>query len=210
MRRKVFAFAIMLAAAGLTTAADDYRLGPDSQPKDGVPQGEVTKGTWESKVFPGTVRDYWVYVPKQYDGQTPACLMVFQDGGGYQNRTGAWRVPVVFDNLIHAGEMPVTVGVFINPGSRPNAKPGDRPFNRSVEYDTLSDHYAQFLEKEILPEVQKRAKLRADPLSRAICGASSGGICASPSPGSGRTSSARCSAPSAASRTFAAATSTPG
>jgi enterochelin esterase family protein len=177
MRRTVSAWVAVLAVAGASTAADDYRLGPDSQPRDGVPQGEVTKGTWESTIFPGTVRNYWVYVPKQYDGQTPACLMVFQDGGGYQNRTGAWRVPVVFDNLIHAGEMPVTVGVFINPGGRPNARPGSRPFNRSLEYDTLSDHYANFLEKEILPEVGKRVKLRPDPLSRAICGASSGGIC---------------------------------
>jgi enterochelin esterase family protein len=177
MRRTVSAWVAVLAAAGVSAAADDYRLGPDSQPRDGVPQGEVTKGTWESKIFSGTVRDYWVYVPKQYDGTTPACVMVFQDGGGYQNPKGSWRVPVVFDNLIHAGQMPVTVGVFINPGSRPNARPGDRPFNRSFEYDTLSDQYAEFLEKEILPAVGKRVKLRADPLSRAICGASSGGIC---------------------------------
>src|SRR5258705_865038 len=64
-------------------AIDDYKLGPDSQPRDGVPKGEVTKYKWESKVFPGTVRDYWVYVPAQYKSDKPACVMVFQDGAAY-------------------------------------------------------------------------------------------------------------------------------
>jgi enterochelin esterase family protein len=177
MRRAFSAWLALLATATCGTAADDYKLGPDSQPHEGVPQGEVTKHTWTSSIFPGTVRDYWVYVPKQYDGTTPACVMVFQDGEWYQSRTGQWRVPVVFDNLIHRGEMPVTVAIFINPGGRPNAKSGSRPFNRSFEYDTLSDQYASFLEKEILPEVAQKVKLRSDPASRAIGGASSGGIC---------------------------------
>jgi enterochelin esterase family protein len=178
MRRTLAAFPLFLAA-GFAAAADDYKLGPDSQPKPDVPQGEVTKHTWSSQVFPGTVRDYWVYVPKQYkpDGP-PACVMVFQDGGGYQSRTGAWRVPVVFDNLIAAGEMPVTVGLFINPGVIPTTDPKREPRrNRSFEYDTLSDQYATFLEKEMLPELGKRVRLRTDPASRAVCGASSGGIC---------------------------------
>ncbi len=96
--------------------------------------------------------------------------MVFQDGGGYIG-----FVPTVFDNLIAAGEMPVTVGVFINPG----AGPGELGRNqRSVEYDTLSDRYSRFLLEEILPEVEKTVKLRHDPDSRAIAGISSGGICA--------------------------------
>ena len=179
MHRTVWAGVAVLATAGMAAAADDYKPGPDSRPRDDAPRGEVTKHTWASQVFPGTVRDYWVYVPKQYDpAGPPACLMVFQDGGGYQSPTGGWRVPVVFDNLIAAGEMPVTVGVFINPGVVPAAEPG-RPGrqNRSFEYDTLSDQYATFLEREILPEVGKRVKLRTDPASRAICGASSGGIC---------------------------------
>ncbi len=96
--------------------------------------------------------------------------MVFQDGGGY---TGF--VPTVFDNLIAKGDMPVTVAVFINPGSGPGE--GGRG-QRSVEYDTLSDRYARFLLEEILPEVEKTVKLRHDPESRAIAGISSGGICA--------------------------------
>ena len=53
-----------------------------------------------SAIYPGTVRDWWIYVPKQYDGAKPACLMVFQDGGGYVATNGQYRVPVVFDNLI--------------------------------------------------------------------------------------------------------------
>ena len=160
-------------------AADDYKLGPDSQKQAGVPEGKVTKSSWTSEIFPGTVRDYWVYVPAQYDGNEPACLMVFQDGGAYVSPTGQFRVPVVFDNLIHKKEMPVTVGVFINPGVVPPAKTGEKPRqNRSFEYDTLSDQYARFLEKEILPAVAKQVKLRQDLAGRAICGISSGGICA--------------------------------
>src|SRR5687767_2050066 len=66
-----------------------YKLGPDSQRQDGVPQGAVTQHKWEtSKVFPGTTRDYWVYVPKQYDAAKPACVMVFQDGKSYADEKG--------------------------------------------------------------------------------------------------------------------------
>ena len=83
-------------------AADDYKLGPDSMVQEGVPQGAVTKRSWKSeKIYPGTVRDYWVYVPKQYDGSQPANVMVFQDGGGYVNPEGQFRATIVFDNLIH-------------------------------------------------------------------------------------------------------------
>src|SRR5262249_32164762 len=134
-----------------------------------------------------------VYVPAQYDGNTPACVMVFQDGAGYVHVEGSgyvpalekqkakaqYRAPVVFDNLIHKKQMPVTVGIFINPGTFPAADPTAKGrSNRSFEYDTLSDQYARFLEKEILPEVGKTVKLRSDAAGRAICGASSGGICA--------------------------------
>src|SRR5262245_58006890 len=161
-------------------AADDYTYGPDSTRHDGVPTGTVTQFKWnKSKVFENTERDCWVYVPAQYDGKTPACVMVFQDGGNYVSEKGAFRVPIVFDNLIHAKEMPVTVGVFINPGVFPNqGGKGAGRSNRSFEYDTLSPKYAQFLETEILPEVGKTAKLRDDAAARAICGISSGGICA--------------------------------
>jgi enterochelin esterase-like enzyme len=170
----------LLVIATSVPAADDYKLGPDSMPQDGVPKGKVTKYSWnESKVYPGTVRDYWVYVPSQYDAEKPACVMVFQDGGGYVGEMGQFRVPTVFDNLIHKKEMPVTVGIFINPGNVPAGEKGEKARqNRSFEYDTVSDQYATFLEKEILPEVGKTVNLRQDADSRAIGGISSGGICA--------------------------------
>ena len=170
--------------------AESYPVHPDAQRKEGVPQGKVTQmPKWtESKVFPGTERDWWVYVPAQYDGTTPACLMVFQDGSGPVSEKGETRAPVVFDNLIHQKAMPVTIGVFINPGNDPKKNPppkaGEkranpfRPTNRSHEYDTLSGDYARFLLDEILPAVQKQYKITDDPNGRAICGNSSGGIAA--------------------------------
>jgi enterochelin esterase family protein len=154
-----------------------YKLGPDSQRQDGVPQGTLTQHKWEtSKVFPGTTRDYWVYVPKQYEAAKLACVMVFQDGKWYADEKGDYRVPVVFDNLIHKKEMPVTIAIFINPGVFPRDG-GEPRSNRSVEYDTLSDAYARFLVEEILPEVGKTYKLTDNPDGRAIGGISSGGIC---------------------------------
>ena len=105
--------------------------------------------------------------------------MVFQDGGSYHSTNGLFRVPVVFDNLIARQEMPVTIGVFVNPGEVPAAEPGQKPrSNRSFEYDSLGDTYAKFLLNELLPEVAKNYNLTTDPNLRAICGASSGGICA--------------------------------
>ena len=156
-----------------------YGLGRDSEAAPGVPRGTVTRHTWASTIYPGTTRDYWVYVPKQYDPATPAAVMVFQDGEGYVRENGRWRVPVVFDNLIHRGEMPVTIGVFVNPGVVPPAREGALPrFNRSVEYDDVGDRYARFLIDEILPEVGRTYNLTRDPNLRAIGGASSGAIAA--------------------------------
>lgn len=168
---------------------DQYVLGPDSQPQPGVPQGRIIEFEMAtSRTYPGFQRKWWVYIPAQYDGKTPAALMVFQDGGNYVKRDGQWRVPVVFDNLIHRKEMPVTVGVFINPGDQP-LKPGEPPrkrpdgrpappLNRSVEYDSLGPAYATFLIDEVLPEVRQHVQISDDPEQRAICGSSSGGICA--------------------------------
>jgi enterochelin esterase-like enzyme len=161
-------------------SADDYQLGPDSMPKDGVPRG-VVKGPfrWESKIFPGTVRDYWIYLPAQYDSAKPAALMIFQDGGGYVSLTGSFRVPTVFDNLIAAREMPVTIGVFINPGSVPAGEPGKQArSNRSFEYDSLGDQYVRFLLDEFIPGAMKDYSITPNREGWAICGISSGGICA--------------------------------
>jgi len=156
----------------------DLPLSPDSERRPGVPEGKIEKFTWTSRIFPGTVRDYWVYVPAQYKPDAPAAVMVFQDGGGFVNDKGRFRVPIVFDNLIHAGDMPVTIAILINPGTLPaldsTAKPRD---NRSYEYDSLGDRYARFLIEEILPEVGKRWNLTSDPNLRALAGNTSGGIC---------------------------------
>ena len=170
-------FAVLMLAA----QDEPYKRPPESERVDGVPQGKITHGTWKSTIFEGTIREYWVYVPAQYDGKTPAAVMVFQDGHSYVAEKGGFRVPVVFDNLIAKGEMPVTVGIFLNPGHKSETlpKPGwEQKDNRSVEYDTLSDRYARFVIEEILPEVGKTVKLTEDPEGRAICGISSGGICA--------------------------------
>lgn len=180
--RACLSFAVLVFFSVVTSEcsiAEDYQLGPDSERQADVPQGKVTQHQWESKIFPGTRRDYWVYVPQQFDGKTPACVMVFQDGQAYLNDKGQFRSTVVFDNLIHRKEMPITVGIFINPGVIPAADESAKPRqNRSFEYDTLSDQYARFLLEEILPEVGKTIPLTDDPERRALCGISSGGICA--------------------------------
>ena len=155
---------------------------PLAVPRDDVPKGRIERmPPFESKVFPGTVRDWAIYVPAQARPDVPAAVMVFQDGHGYLKPDGQWRVPVVFDNLIAAGTMPPTVAVFIDPGHEQAKEKPKTPWknsNRSFEYDSLGDRYARFLLEEILPEVAKKQPLAADPAQRAICGASSGGICA--------------------------------
>ena len=171
---------VLLAAAGGVRAADEFKATPYHEVQAGVPAGTVTKYTnWVSQVFTNTVRDWWVYVPAQYRAEKPACVMVFQDGHDYVNVKGNWRVPVVFDNLIAKGEMPVTIAILINPGHSGKSvlTNGWRADNRSYEYDSLGDRYARFLIEEILPEVGKKYALTTDPAGRAICGASSGGIC---------------------------------
>lgn len=169
-----------LALSSVAFAADDYPLGPDSQRQDGVPQGTVTAHQWkESQIYPGTERNYWIYVPAQYDKAKPAAVMVFQDGESYLKEDGPFRSTIVTDNLIHKQEMPVTIGIFINPGVVPASAPEAKPRrNRSYEYDRLGDEYARFLLEEILPHVGQSYSLTDNPDERGICGISSGGICA--------------------------------
>ncbi len=164
----------------------DYALGADSQVQEGVPKGTLTKHVWDnSQIYPGTTRDYWVYAPAQYDASKPACVMVFQDGWTYADPDGLVRAPVVFDNLIHKGDMPVTIGIFIYPGKESEEFENDPRSHyekypesqRAAEYDVLSDRYARFLLEEILPEVGREYNLSENPDERAICGGSSGGIC---------------------------------
>src|SRR3954470_2536772 len=142
MKLTAFALGIIISAALVSAAPTDdvYQLGPDSAPHPGVPQGKVAGplSLESKKVWPNTSRNYWVYVPAQYDGKTPACLMVFQDGHAFVNPKGDYRIPFVFDNLIYRREMPVTIAVFINPGHGPNGQEatdrewGDRTNNRGV------------------------------------------------------------------------------
>ena len=173
----------LLAAPLIAFAADEFKPTPDHSENPNVPHGTVTPmPAWESKLFPGTTRDWWIYIPAQYQPDGSAAVMVFQDGRGYQDLKGHWRVPTVFDNLIARGDMPPTVAVFINPGNDPAKNPPvpgkpSKATNRSFEYDSLGDRYARFLLEEILPEVERKWPLTKDPEKRAICGASSGGIC---------------------------------
>lgn len=166
---------------GGTLRVEFFPLGPDSLPQAGVPAGKlIQQPAWKSRIYPGTVRDWWIYVPAQYDPNgAGAAVMVFQDGQGYAKGDG--NACTVFDNLIQQRKMPVTIGVFVNPGvfADPPPRPGQRPrSNRSNEYDTCTPTYAEFLEKEILAEVAKEYKLKPGPQDHAICGASSGGSCA--------------------------------
>jgi gluconolactonase len=158
-----------------------YTVDSASVEHAGVPKGEVLKFTFDnSKIFPGTWREYWIYVPAQYKPDKPACIYINQDGI-------QWKAPTVFDNLIHNKEMPITIGVFITPG-RVMADSGtsaQNRFNRSFEYDGLGDAYARFILNEILPDIEtkKTSDGRAIRLSkngndRAIGGSSSGAVCA--------------------------------
>ena len=177
---------VFVLAAACTTAwggDDQYQLGELSKRQPDVPRGQITERARRSEVFPDTIRRYWIYVPAQYDATKPTAVMVFQDGHAYVDREGQFRVPIVLDNLIHRGEIPVMIGIFIDPGHKKDElpdKPGwrPRPENRSFEYDTLSDQYARFVLDEILAETGKHLNLTVDPEQRAICGISSGGICA--------------------------------
>lgn len=143
-------------------------------------KGALTKHQFSaSKIFPGTQRDYWVYVPEEYDATKAASLMIFQDGRGFVANPGkVGYAPDVFDQLIAAGEMPVTIGLFINPGVVPAANKDAQPrFNRSLEYDGMGPDYANFLIEEMIP-LLKDYNISQNPDDRGLCGASSGAIAA--------------------------------
>ncbi|HEY5078358.1 MAG TPA: alpha/beta hydrolase-fold protein [Opitutaceae bacterium] len=184
----------LLAAAALcaarcpaapVTTDNVYLRGPDSEQHEGVPQGKVTN--WEqlpSQAYPGTLHDFCVYVPAQYDPAIPASLMILQDGQAWVRLTGDLRAPWVFDNLIYRREVPVTIVVFINPGRKPDQPVatqsdwGDKTTNRPQEYNAVDDKYAHVIVDELLPLLYQRYNLSKNPNDHAIGGASSGAIAA--------------------------------
>jgi enterochelin esterase family protein len=171
--------------AKAATINDVYLLGPDSEVHPGVPQGKVT--AWEklpSHAYPGTLHDFCVYVPAQYNPATPASLMIFQDGQAWLRPTGDIRAAYVFDNLTYRREIPVTIVVFINPGRTPEQPEatandwGDHSSNRPQEYNALDDKYAKVVTDELMPVLYQRYNISKNPDDHAIGGASSGAIAA--------------------------------
>jgi enterochelin esterase family protein len=164
---------------------DFYKLGPDSLPQEGVPKGEINgPHVLPCEVFPGTQHTYWVYVPAQYNSAVPASLMIFQDGQAMKNPDGPLRAQNVMDNLIFRREVPVMIGVFINPGRTPDQPEptpsdwGDRSTNRPTEYNSLDDRYARVIVDELLPVLNEEYNIAEEPQRRGIGGVSSGAIAA--------------------------------
>lgn len=150
-----------------------YAHGPDSVLHDHVPAGRTTSFAWDaSHLYPGTTRTVWVHTPAVCDPSRPARLMVFLDGWWYLDPEGEVRGGVVLDNLIHQGDLPPTLGVFVDAGTHDDPL---RSKNRNVEYDAFDDRYVTFLLEEILPQVATRAVFSDDPEDWGICGGSSGG-----------------------------------
>ena len=176
-----------------------------------MPKGETLKFSFDnSKIFPGTAREYWVYIPAQYTPDKPACVYIGQDGIQLQ-------APTVFDNLIHKKEMPVTIGVFVMHGKvkAANADSALDRFNRSFEYDGLGDNYARFLLEELLPDVETKETSDGRPIRLSHSGndlRSAGNPVEpsppSPPPGNARLNSAACSVALAPMWAFAADTFT--
>jgi len=181
------AFPLLALAQTPTTPEPNiyYRPSPDSAVMEGVPKGGL-KGpfTLPSEAYPGTQHNYWVYVPAQYDPAVAASLMIFNDGQAFWAMDGDIRAQVVMDNLIYRRELPVMIGVFINPGRRPdqpepNLKEwGDRTTNRPTEYNVLDDKYARVIVDELMPVLYKDYNISRDPERHGIGGTSSGAIAA--------------------------------
>ena len=192
---KLHAFYYTVNGAKFGGKLDVPAFTPLSYLQSGVPSGTLSeKITHTSKIYDGMKSEYWVYAPAQYKADTPAALMVFQDGGGYIHRDGNNPTLNVIDNLIAQKKIPVMIAVFINPGDIMDS-PDTPTFQfvkaysdkwqrtlkdsmRSTLYDTVSDRYVRFLRDEILVDVSAKYNLRKDSYSHAITGLSSGGICA--------------------------------
>ncbi len=157
---------------------EQYPLGPDSKPQPGVPAGKSFQFSLDdSRFFPGTDRVIDVYVPAQYKADKPACVWVELDGLSQSTH-------IVFDNLIHRNEVPVTIAIGLHSGTTSSRDASQNPrFNRSFEFDSLTGVLARFILEELLPEVEKRKTpdglpilLSSDPNDRGMTGGSTGGI----------------------------------
>ena len=163
---------------------EDAQYNPcaEAHPGADVPRGEVRQFPgWDgSRIFADTVRDVAIYLPRQLADASEPNVIVFNDGLAYADLEGAVRAPLVLDSLIHAGDIPPTVGVFVMPGQRADMDDQAATGQRSFEYDSLTDAYVRFAKTELLPFVEAEIgrKLSADPARRMIVGISSGGICA--------------------------------
>lgn len=173
---KPILFSLLLLSAAAALPAQDYTLGPDSQPQDGVPKGTVTKFVLPpGKAYPGTPHNCAVYVPAQYDASKPTPFMIFLDGSGALG--SGVRVPVVFDNLIAKHDLPPMIGIFIDPGILPVVSDADQNrYNRIYEYDSLTPRFANFLIDELIPAVAKEYSLSKNPDDRGLYGVSTGAV----------------------------------
>lgn len=184
-----------------------FPLGPEHTRGDGIPVGSLMKRRLpDSKVYPDTSWDYWVYTPAQYDAASAAAVMIFLDGSVYLSAQPAYMIHdkvidsamtpleaevnpllAVFDNLIHAGDIPVTIVIFIDPGSKKGERAMlewfkssdyDGKATRDFEYNKVDDVYPSFLTEELLVLIAEEYNLDTSPLMRGICGFSAGGIAA--------------------------------
>jgi enterochelin esterase-like enzyme len=182
----LFTLAALTTSSAFAAGEDAfYKLGPDSLPQEGVPQGKLLGPMHlPSQVFSNYSHTYWVYVPAQYDPKQPAGFMVFQDGSAMIATNGDMRVPTVLDNLIWRREIPVLITVFISPGitpEQPEPSPsswGDRNSLRPQEYNEVTNRYARVIVDELMPVIAKEYNISRDPDMHAIAGSSSGAIAA--------------------------------
>jgi enterochelin esterase family protein len=180
------ALAYQLKAGDQVVLAGEAKVEEFPVPKEAIfdpaiPQGKLEKFTWDqSQIYPNTVREVTVYIPAQFKPDNSASLMVWQDGSRHADPKGQMKTPIIYDKLISTGDMPVTVGVFIDPGRGAKQPADGKAMNRGFEYDSLGPRYSRLVLEEILPEVQKRFGVNwsAKPEDHAIAGGSSGGICA--------------------------------
>ncbi|MBB6627554.1 esterase family protein [Nocardioides sp. KIGAM211] len=156
----------------------EYRLTSDSLPQEGVPAGKYFHFRWTSHtVYPGVTSSVYLYLPHVAEEVNSVNLLVCLDGLDYVGEH--CRATTVLDNLVHRGEIPMTIGLFVNPGENGPGNPlyGGQT-NRSVEYNTVSGEFARFLVEELFPVVRTKVRLTDDPEGRVVCGFSSGGAAA--------------------------------